>query len=361
MATNNLKTASVLAFERKLANSDALMFAGNWQYFEDKKAWKPIAIQEKSVRGTISNRLKNAVASNSAKLDAEIQKANLQRVDLAALPFDCDSLKMTFSLRVLGDLANPSACNSPDYQKALDEKIAAYTSEHQFKELASRYAENLANGRFLWRNRIGAEAVKVRITHPANQALQTPKKVWEFDALQFNLRQFGQLASPEKSAELEKLAQLADVIAQGLLGKNFALLEVEAFVRLGAGQEVFPSQELVLDSGNNKDKKSKYLYQVADVAALHSQKIGNALRTIDTWYPQAAEFGAIAVEPYGSVTNRGVAYRQPKDKTDFYNLLDAWILKNNAPSAEQQHYVIATLIRGGVFGDAAKPDSAAKE
>jgi CRISPR-associated protein Csy3 len=60
------------------------------------------------------------------------------------------------------------------------------------------------------------------------------------------------------------------------------------------------------------------------------------------------------VEPYGSVTTQGKAYRQPKEKVDFYNLLDGWIIKDKTPDVEQQHFVIATLIRGGVFGDADK-------
>ena len=88
------------------------------------------------------------------------------------------------------------------------------------------------------------------------------------------------------------------------------------------------------------------------IAAIHSQKIGNALRTIDTWYEDAATNGPIAIEPYGSVTTQGKAYRQPKQKLDFYTLLDNWVLKDVAPAAEQQHFVIATLIRGGVFGEA---------
>lgn len=342
MAKATIKTASVLAFERKLANSDAIMSAGNWDERDQSGRWQPIRIQEKAVRGTISNRLKNAIASDPAKLDAEIQKPNLQRVDVATLPFDADTLKVAFSLRVLGNLATPSACNDQDYQEILSQKIGDYIQEFQFRELAVRYAENLANGRFLWRNRVGAEAVEVRITHIEGQQTKT---VWTFDALQFNLRQFGQ---PEGA-----LAELAEVIRQGLLGQGYAFLQVEAFVCLGAGQEVFPSQELVLDqSGSKEGKKSKFLYQVNEVAAMHSQKVGNALRTIDTWYPQAGELGPIAVEPYGSVTNRGTAYRQPKDKMDFYNLLDQWMIKDKTPPVEQQHYVMATLIRGGVFGEA---------
>lgn len=340
MAKNDIKTASVLAFERKLANSDALMHAGNWSALDNPLAWQPITIQSKDVRGTISNRLKNAIATDPAKLDAEIQKPNLQRVDVAALPFDADTLRVSFTLRVLGDLATPSACNNQEYQALLGEKVGHYIREQQFHTLAARYAENLANGRFLWRNRVGAEAVTVRVTHRVDRQVAA---CWSFDALSLNLRQF--------SEPTGDLAALAEVIRQGLLGHSFALLHVEAFVRLGAGQEVFPSQELVLDGGRDSTK-SKYLYQVDEVAAMHSQKIGNALRTIDTWYPDADEQGPIAVEPYGSVTNRGTAYRQPKAKMDFYNLLDSWMLKDQLPSLEQQHYVIATLIRGGVFGEA---------
>ncbi len=117
---------------------------------------------------------------------------------------------------------------------------------------------------------------------------------------------------------------------------------------------MFPSQELILDKA--KTSKSKTLYSVSNIAAMHSQKIGNALRSIDTWYLDADQNGPIAVEPYGSVTTQGRAYRQPKlkEKGDFYTLFDNWLVKDQAPPMEQQHFVMATLIRGGVFGDAGK-------
>lgn len=341
MAKTTIKTASVLAFERKLANSDALMYGGRFDQDEQSDAWRPITVNSKDVRGTISNRLKNAIASDPVKLDAEIQKPNLQRVDVAALPFDADTLKVSFTLRILGNLATPSACNDQQYQAQLSATINAYVAEHKFQTLAARYAENIANGRFLWRNRIGAEAIKVRVAQiHSNQE----KQIWVFDGASFDLHEF--------IAPAGALDELAEVIRQGLTGESFTLLKIDAFARLGMGQEVFPSQELVLDAGGRDNRKSKYLYQVDGVAALHSQKVGNALRTIDTWYPQAHDTGPIAVEPYGSVTNRGTAYRQPKEKMDFYSLLDAWVLKDQVPSIEQQHYVIATLVRGGVFGEA---------
>jgi len=326
-APTAVKTASVLAFERKLATSDAVMFSGHWQ----SERWQPIRIQEKAVRGTISNRLKNAVASDPAKLDSEIQKANLQRVDVAALPADADTLQVKFTLRVLGNLSTPSVCNDRIYQTELQQVIDGYISEHGFAELAHRYATNLANGRFLWRNRIGAEKITVKVKG---------SKLWEFDAHDFALRDF--------TAKDDKLKELAKEIEKGLCGKGFVLLNVEAQVFLGAGQEIFPSQELVLDSNSTK---SRLLYQVDNVAGMHSQKIGNAVRTIDTWHSYVDELGAIAVEPYGSVTSRGVACRQPKEKMDFYTLLDNWVTKGQTPDVDQQHYVMAVLIRGGVFGE----------
>ncbi|WP_077338622.1 type I-F CRISPR-associated protein Csy3 [Pseudocolwellia agarivorans] len=327
MAEIKLKTPSVLAFEAKLVPSDALMLAGNWE----QQVWLPIQVGEKAVRGTISNRLKAATANDPTKLDAEVSKANLQTVDIAALAHNTDTLKVVFTLRVLSDLATPSTCNNPDYQAELAKKITQYQTDVSFEELSKRYAFNIASARFLWRNRVGAENVKVVVT-VANQTI-------EFNCQDYSLREFSSDA---------KITQLAQFIQQGLT-ENHVLIKVEAYSQLGEGQAVFPSQELVM--GGGKGDKSKFLYQLDGQAAMHSQKIGNALRTIDTWHSAVDEVGPIAVEPYGSVTNRGAAYRQPKEKTDFYNLLDAWMIKGKEPTVEQQHYIMAMLIRGGVFGE----------
>ena len=339
--TDKLTTASVLAFERKLDPSDAVFHAGRWEDRAQSHAWQPVTIRPKSVRGTISNRLK-AKDQDPAKLDAAIENPNLQTVDVAALPPQADTLKAQFTLRVLGGAGTPSACNSAAYHAKLLATVQGYVQQHGFAELARRYAANLANGRFLWRNRVGAESVEVTV-----EQMQDGKAAnsWSFDALALNTRAVAAINNETKG-----LNELGQVIASGLAGTAHVLLRVTAFVRQGAGQEVFPSQELILDKGSAG--KSKTLYHVDGVAAIHSQKIGNAIRTIDTWYEGADELGPIAVEPYGSVTTQGKAYRQPKQKLDFYTLLDNWLLKDQVPPVEQQHFVMAVLIRGGVFGDA---------
>lgn len=335
--STGLKTASVLAFERKLDPSDAVMAAGEWNDRAASHRWGAAQVVEKSVRGTISNRLK-AKDADPAKLDAAIQSPNLQRVDVAALPHDRDTLRVHFTLRVLSGAGVPSACNDAAYREKLEATITTYREKLGFDELARRYATNLAAGRFLWRNRVGAEACEVIVELTKDGK---PAAAWTFDADVITKGAFPS-AAPEVSA-------LASEISAGLSGVRPVLLTVVAHVRLGAGQEVFPSQELILDKKKDGGK-SKTLYQVGGAAAMHSQKIGNALRTIDTWYePDAVR--PIAVEPYGSVTSEGHAYRPPRDKLDFYTLLDEWVLRDKEPVAGQQHFVMANLVRGGVFGE----------
>ena len=125
--TDKLTTASVLAFERKLDPSDAVFNAGRWEDRAQSHAWPPVTLRVKPVRGTISNRLK-AKEQDPAKLDAAIEKPNLQTVDVAALPPQTDTLKVQFTLRVLGGAGTPSACNSAAYQAKLLATVQAYVS-----------------------------------------------------------------------------------------------------------------------------------------------------------------------------------------------------------------------------------------
>ena len=135
---------------------------------------------------------------------------------------------------------------------------------------------------------------------------------------------------------------------------ELTILEVICYAQVGFGLEVYPSEELILDktSSSNKGKKSKVLYQVNEIAAMHSQKIGNALRTVDTWFPEAGQVGPIAAEVYGAVTSLGKAYRGKLN--DFYTLFDNWANGNKLPTAEDEHYVASILVRGGVFGESDK-------
>jgi CRISPR-associated protein Csy3 len=336
MAKNEKVVASVLAFEKKLVPSDGYFYGTTWINRNEQTALKLI---EKSVRGTVSHRLKKTTDNDLLKLNMDIANPNPQTVDACALGENQDTLKVSFTLKVLGGVENPSACNNEIFLNSYQAVAKNYIEQYGFTELAKRYALNIANARFLWRNRVGAEKVEVVVTINDQPAVI-------FNALQYPLHDFDQID--------EKVQNLANQIAHALKGETaYLLIKVEAYALAGKAQEVYPSEELVLDKG--KGNKSKILYQVNDVAAMHSQKIGNALRTIDTWYPEFDDKKtAIAIEPYGAVTNLGKAYRTPKDKVDFFNLFDKYALGESLANTEQEHYVMAVLVRGGVFGQSGK-------
>ena len=334
--------ASVLAFEKKLVPSDGYLYSTQWDN-RDQPA-NELRLQEKSVRGTISNRLKPAVQKDPVKLNAEVEKANLQTVDACSLPPEHDTLKLHFTLKVLGGICQPSACNNALFQQSYAAAAKAYIEKESFRELACRYAHNIANARYLWRNRVGAEHIEVIV-----KQLNGDKKEWTFDATKHTTKHFD-VDDPDVN-------DLAAYIARALASdEDFLMLDISCYAKVGKAQEVYPSEELVLDKG--KGNKSKILYSVNDIAAMHSQKLGNALRTIDTWYADFNEpeqsAGAIAIEPYGAVTNLGKAFRTPKDKQDFYSLFDNWARGEQLSRVEDEHYVMAVLVRGGVFGESDK-------
>lgn len=335
-------TASVLAFEKKMVPSDGYMYGTKW---DDREQCSPLKLKEKSVRGTISNRLKPAIQKDPAKLNKEVEKANLQTVDACALKPDQDTLALRFTLKFLGGIHRPSACNNAAFRQSYAQAAKTYIEKQGFRELARRYALNIANARFLWRNRIGAESIEVQVTASNAGA----KQQWNFDAIKYSPR--------DMNVTNDEISDLSERIAKALASDDdFLLLDIICYTKVGTAQEVYPSEELVLDKG--KGNKSKILYAVDGIAAMHSQKIGNALRTIDTWYPEFNDpiqsIGPIAVEPYGAVTNLGKAYRTPKDKQDFYTFFDSWARGETLNRIEDENYVMAVLVRGGVFGESDK-------
>ena len=51
------------------------------------------------------------------------------------------------------------------------------------------------------------------------------------------------------------VTKIGSLIAKTLSGENeFLLLEINAFAKVGKSQDVYPSEELVLDKNNSKEK-----------------------------------------------------------------------------------------------------------
>ncbi len=336
------KDVSVLAFEKKIVPSNGMMYETIWEKREELRI--PLPIEEKTVRGTISNTLKDSVLNDPMKLSEKIENPNIQTVDCCYLKKENDTLVTSFTVKMLGNIDVPTACSNPDFLEKYKKVVESYKNEYGFEELSFRYAYNIAAARFLWRNRLGTEKIEVKVRDCFDNSL------WTFDSKSFPLRSFDFV----KKKELQAFSHR---IAEAFKGNSSALFEVTCYAKIGKGQEVYPSEEMVLNK--LKDDKSKILYSVDGIAAFHSQKIGNAIRTIDTWYPLYGTkdgVGPIAIDPYGPVTTISRAFRSEKG-TDFYSIKDSFIWENNVKKEEDKHFFMAIIIRGGVFGKKSEKDN----
>lgn len=347
MAKNSsgvISKPSILSFTRKLEISHGLMFSGQWsnRITTDEKeidisAWLPLVIEPVKTLGTQS----------SFKADEKKRtKPNPVAAggDCATLPAGADTLKLSFTMRVMGGFRNPQACNQPDFEKSLKDKLKDFD---QIDELAYRFAYNIANGRFLWRNRVGADEIEiyVKINSKKRNTVDSPIEDTSvtFNAYDFSLNNFDK---PKKEEAITDLNVLKGFIETGLASDDdFVLIKIDAFVKLGDMQQVYPSQEM------NAGVKRKELFKKNNQAALHDVKISNAIKTIDTWYEKKKNesISPIAIEPWGSVTQRGQAHRSDKTpKNDLYSLIERWVI-NEEDIQDQKIFVVANLIRGGLF------------
>ena len=309
-----IKVPSILTYTRKVSPSAGFFFGTQWDERHTRQA-EPIHLQQKPRRSIKSN-------------------ADL-RFDECILPHDCDTLLLHYTLNFVAGVEEPWTCNDPDFEKAYRKLIGKYKNEYGFHELASRYAQNIANARALWRNRIGANKIEVVVT--------VDDKTWTFDAYDFSICNFDNASA---------VSELADLIEDALSGKIRCLpVDVKIYAAMYRGMEVYPSVEKMSINKKTGDG-SRILYELDGTAAIHSQKIGNAIRTIDTWYPaynpDKGE-GPIAADIYGMTRNPNRCFRSG-DGSDFYSIFDQAVADGCFKNAGDAHYAVAVLVRGGNFG-----------
>lgn len=343
----NLEPA-LLSFERSLYPTDALFFAVD----DDGKA-TPVPIINKTTLGTQSQ-----FQPDPLKVP---ETGNPQRVEAAFLPVGISKLRIEFNLAVTGSSLRPHSCDSPAFRDRLLNFTAAYAQADGFQTIGRRIAANIANGRWAWKNRILATTFEVNV-----KVLYPTPKTFRFDAFSLDSTSFDWIKGNKDVLEL------GDIIAASLAGKGVCRIQVVGLLDVGSGASVFPSQEFV-DSEDNKTGVGKVLYSVQfgdceRCAAFHEQKIGAALRTIDTWHSGLTEGGVghvqpsepLAVNPYGQSREGFVVVRRGRKASGNASLYE--ILKHDLARLTQEmktdggdvtndaHFAMANLIRGGVFG-----------
>ncbi|RDB35127.1 MAG: type I-F CRISPR-associated protein Csy3 [Spirobacillus cienkowskii] len=336
---------SLLSYSRSIQTGKGLFYA--IVNHEGKKIKTPVTVEQTSIRGTQSSH-----SAGQSFYDENPDKPNLQRIEVAHLPANSDTFECVFSLNVLGKSIKPDACNDEQFIEYVAQFLKIYTDKNGYAILAQKYVNQILNGSWLWRNR---DADNLTITI---KVMNRTNFLEEFN----NECQFI-VAQPYSEQQKKFLQMLIDQFAAALSGKSHLLrLEITASGKIGLGQEIFPSQEFV-EKDKMKDDIGRVLAKtslgtVDNHAYLHPQKIGNALRTIDTWYSNASFVPALPVEPYGVDSKMQKAMRVSKDsKNDFYSLVENIISLTEELKASKNveeipgnvHFVVGCLVRGGVF------------
>ncbi|MCL7466255.1 type I-F CRISPR-associated protein Csy3 [Phaeovulum sp. NW3] len=333
----------MLAYARSLQISEGVFFGVNG----DRRI--PVEVLEKGVRGQSSeDRAKNPGLSNP------------QTVEFAVLPQGCTAVALDFSIRVLPKTMAPHACGNPAVGKAYVDLAAEYARAGGFSVLAELYAWNIANARFAWRNRFQVDNAKVTVRFSGEKIAFNPA-ILSLD----EVADRDEMAAALVEGDRAGLDRFIEGMTRGLTESPFAF-EVTWMAEMDAGQEIFPSQEYIREEKAAKDLSRVYAKlpvffggREIGQASMHSQKIGAALRHIDIWH-EDDEYGPIAVNPYGGVQETAAVLR--KTKNNFYDIRrkaeDVLAAVRNAKTADDipgsVHFMLANLVRGGVFGSSSK-------
>lgn len=335
----------MLAYARSLQISEGVFFGINGE------RRVPVEVLEKGVRGQSSeDKAKNPGLSNP------------QTVEFAVLPQGCTAVELDFSLRVLPKVMAPHACGNTMVGRTYAELAAEYASAGGFAILAELYTWNIANARFAWRNRFQVDTSKVRVAF-ADEAIIFDPSMLSLERVTNRDEMAAALVEGDRAA----LDRFVDGVTRGLTQAPFTF-DVTWTGDMDAGQEIFPSQEYIRDEKAEKDKDLSRVYAKLPVffagreikqASMHSQKIGAALRHIDIWHGDE-DHGPIAVNPYGGVQETAAVLRNRKNS--FYDIRkkaeEVLAAVRGAQSVSDIpgsiHFMMANLVRGGVFGSSSK-------
>ncbi|HLA36319.1 MAG TPA: type I-F CRISPR-associated protein Csy3 [Rhodocyclaceae bacterium] len=360
------KLPGVLAFNRCHLVTDGEMFS---RLADGRDI--PVPVIRHGLRGT--QNVNDGKGNDNPKTAASGERkiSNVQMTETAKLDPQATALVVRFGLALLDLGASLDACVAADHESgktmraSVDDFVARAKQSEGLIEVARRYARNIANGRWLWRNRSIAAAIRIDVAKKSGGVVT---RIASFDAKSIPLNIFESYSGGEQALAEELAAQLRGDSLDGLL------IEAVVSPRIEGNLEVFPSQNYVerkpdgfarplykLGHPAQVEMKSPSTFtdtRLMGYAALRDQKIFNAIRTIDTWYPAFADtLFPIPVEPRGANLSQQEFYRKGKDSS--FDLFKR--LPQIDPDSAEGMFCIAALDRGGVYGESDKAEKSASK
>ena len=298
----------------------------------------PIKIVEENLRASFSD-----YTAALKKSPEQLAQGNIHKIESSYLPHDSDTMLLKFNVKIVSNMLSPS--NTNEEQAALDfEKfVNLYVGAGGAKLLAEKYIKSLISCGFLWRNKTVSESISLTVTHDDKEyVFEVPKNI--------NDDYYKKYSKEIKSLSL--------AFEKGLTDESYnALFDVNACCKMGMGQEVFPSQEFMDDKGDLDRVLSSVSIDGVKQATYHKDKISNAIRTIDDWYPEA-NGRPLAVEPYGLDQAYSVARRTGANS--LYGIIEKNLfsfietLESKGKVTDDMHFIVACLVRGGVYSGKSK-------
>lgn len=293
----------------------------------------PVAVRtHQGFVGTISNYLEKEAFEKAISDGKNSPKStNLGKRDIATLAPEMDTACVMGSIKFVNNFAKPNISDVNEFTDVHKEFVQKYSEKYGLAYIIEQYLANIANAKILWRNQYGIISnifIRIRATGK-EPVIFVNQKDWQKKA--------------------------ADIVAAALEQNKTVLMDVAISVIVGDGAEVYPSQPFC-DSKKSMRGDDDYGRIISTVkradgieqVILHSQKIANALRCIDTWYSDESDVEPIAVEVYGAVTTQREVNRE-KGNNSFFDYFN-YELNSRIDDEKVAHYVMAMLIKGGVLG-----------
>ncbi|MUJ22975.1 type I-F CRISPR-associated protein Csy3 [Aliivibrio fischeri] len=334
-----MKLCNNLNYTRSLSPGKAVF------YYESKDGqMNPIKCEQTHLRAPKAGFSEAFNSDYSTKNTApqDLSFSNPQFIEECYVPVGIDEIKIRFSLRIEANSLQPDKCSDIQIREILQAFATKYKENGGYQELGERYAKNLLSGTWLWRNEHNL-GTSISIKTTSNQ--------------EFNIDNAFKLSRKASAKDKKTISKLGSEIANALSDPDhYWFADITATINVAFCQEIYPSQEF-LDT-KEKGKPSKVYAKTSlltgeKTVALHAQKIGAAIQLIDDWWDEDADI-PLRVNEFGADHHNIIARRHPSHRNDFYTLIQnadnySAQLDENSNITDDMHYVMAVLVKGGLF------------
>lgn len=308
---------------------------------------KPLRINSRVVlgdKGSASEGFNDNGKAKESVTKAKLAEGNPHELDCCNIPYGTDTVICEFSVSIEANNHTPKFSANNEVTEQLEILAKLYGEKVGFEYLAKRYLNNIIKGTWLWRNQ---RTYSTTITI-------APWKLAPVIAKDVQIKRFEESWEQDLNGWEELVQAFSNALQDP---KQYLILEVKAELNLPRNSPFHPSQVFKESKKGTKGRT----YQTTEIEndsspILGAYKTGAAIAMIDDWYPNA-EY-PIRISSYGVDKKNSTAHRHPDTQLDIYSLLmkSEKLIKNleskSGPTqsqANQLHFIMANLIKGGLF------------